>query len=169
MMAKSKIVVPDKLAIMAFDPGGTTGVGWATMDVKGTLAETLQGAEIASCDITGTYQQQASKLVDLWNTMYYGWTIERGIPADCVELVSEGFTLRKFGSSDKKGLYPVWISAMVEGALWKTGVRVVYQDPSTKGRTTTARMKRWGIWERGASQHRKDTMKHIAYRVNQLI
>lgn len=164
-----KIVVPDRLAIMTFDPGGTTGVAWGVMDVEGTLAETLQGAELASCDITGNHQQQANKLHDLWTTLHYGWLVERQIPDDNIHLVSEGFSLSKIGSREKVGLYPIWIAAMFEGLVWVSGARIVYQEPSTKRRSTTARMKRWGCWERGASEHRKDAMRHLAYRVNQLI
>lgn len=160
---------PDRLAVMAFDPGGTTGVAWGVMQVRDTLAATLQGAELASCDLTGEYQQQATKLLDLWNTLVFGWNVEREIPLDCIHLVSEGFSLRKFGSSDKKGLYPVWISAMFEGLVWESGVRMRYQEPATKSRSTSARMKRWECWEVGVSDHRKDAMRHLAFRVNKLI
>lgn len=160
---------PDRLAVMAFDPGGTTGVAWGVMQVRDTLAATLQGAELASCDLTGEYQQQARKLYDLWTTLNFGWTVERQIPADNVHCVSEGFILRKFGSSDKKGLYPVWISAMFEGLVDGDGVAVRYQEPATKSRSTSARMKRWGCWEVGVSDHRKDAMRHLAFRVNKLI
>lgn len=161
--------VPDRIAVMAFDPGGTTGVAWGAMKVRDTLAATLKGAFLASCDITGDYQQQAGKLQDLWTGLSYAWTVEEELPADDVHLVSEGFSLSKIGSREKVGLYPVWIAAMVEGLVWPSGTRVAYQEPSTKSRSTTARMKRWGCWEVGVSQHRKDAMKHLAYRVNQLI
>jgi hypothetical protein len=160
---------PDRLAVMAFDPGGTTGVAWGIMQVRDTLAATLQGAELASADITGEYQQQATKLLDLWTTLHFGWSVERQVPADNIHCVSEGFLLRKFGSSDKRGLYPVWISAMFEGLAWDSGVRVRYQEPSTQARSTSARLKRWGAWEVGVSPHRRSAMKHLAFRVNKLI
>lgn len=151
------------------DPGGTTGVAAGTMLVKGTLAETLQGAQLVTCDVTGDYQTQAAKLYDMWTALQYGWSVEEQIPDEDIHLVSEGFSLHKIGSREKVGLYPVWIAAMLEGMLWRSGQRVVYQEPSTKSRSTTVRMKRWGVWERGASEHRKDAIKHLAYRVNQLI
>jgi hypothetical protein len=166
MMSKK---VPSRIAVMTFDPGGTTGVAWGAMKVRDTLAATLQGAFLASCDITGEYQQQADKLHELWTGLSYAWTVEEELAADDVHLVSEGFSLHKIGSREKVGLYPVWISAMFEGMLWQSGTRVVYQEPSTKSRSTTERMKRWGCWERGVSQHRKDAMKHLAYFVNGLI
>lgn len=161
--------LPDRIAVMAFDPGGTTGVAWGVMKVEDTLAATLGGAELASADITGEYQQQATKLYDLWTGFKFHWIVELQVPSDCVHLVSEGFSLSKFGSREKVGLYPVWISAMLEGLVWEDGDRVHYQEPSTKSRSTSARMKRWGCWERGVSDHRKDAMRHLAYRVNQLI
>jgi hypothetical protein len=161
--------VPDRLAVMAFDPGGTTGVAWGKMDVQPTLAETLQGAELFSCDLTGDYQEQALKLARLWSNMNFQWTVEQELSAASVHLVSEGFSLHKIGSREKVGLYPVWISAMFEGLVYQSGARVVYQEPSTKSRSTSARMKRWGCWERGVSDHRKDAMRHLAYRVNKLI
>lgn len=163
-------LAPDKIAVMAIDPGGTTGVAFGQMRVRDTLGETLKGAYVlGSCDVTGDYQQQAVKLFDMWTSLSYHWTIELGIPADNVHLVSEGFSLSKFGSREKVGLYPVWIAAMLEGLAWASGVRVRYQEPATKSRSTSARMKRWGCWERGVSDHRKDAMRHLAYRVNQLI
>lgn len=161
--------VDDRIAVMAFDPGGTTGVAWGIMKVEDTLAATLQGAELASADITGEYQEQAVKMYDLWMAMVARWNVERQLRLDSIHLVSEGFTLRKFGSSAKVGLYPVWIAAMFEGLLWDTGMRVRYQEPAAQGRSTSARLKRWGAWEVGVSPHRRSAMKHLAYRVNQLI
>jgi hypothetical protein len=161
--------IPDQLAVMAFDPGGTTGVAWGVMKVEPTLNETLNGAELGSCDITGDYRQQAGKLADLWSGLVYNWNIERQISLENIHCVSEGFSLHKIGSREKVGLYPVWIAAMFEGFVWRLGVRVMYQEPSTKSRSTSARMKRWGCWQRGVSEHRKDAMRHLAYRVNKLI
>lgn len=161
--------VPDRIAVFTFDPGGTTGVAWGVMKPEQTLNETLNGAELASCDITGDYKQQAGKLYDLWTGLVYNWNVEREISLDDTYCVSEGFSLSRIGSRDKVGLYPVWIAAMFEGLVWNEGVRVEYQEPSTKGRSTSARMKRWGIWERGVSEHRKDAMRHLAYKVNKLI
>lgn len=161
--------VADKIAVMAFDPGGTTGVAWGCMTPRQTLSETLNGAELASADITGNHHQQAEKMRELWMTMVMRWNVERQISLENVHLVSESFTLRKFGSSNKLGLYPVWILAMFEGLVWDAGFRVVQQDPSTQARSTSARLKRWGAWEVGVSPHRRSAMKHLAYRVNKLI
>lgn len=161
--------VDDRIAVMAFDPGGTTGVAWGIMKARTTLNETLNGAELASCDITGDHRQQAVKMYDLYMAMVARWNVERQVPLPSIHVVSENFTLRKFGSSNKQGLYPVWILAMFEGLLWDTGFRVTLQDPSTQGRSTSARLKRWGAWEVGVSPHRRSAMKHLAYRVNQLI
>jgi hypothetical protein len=139
------------------------------MKMYATVAETLQNAEVFSQDVTGTYQEQAIKLEGLLAALSYEWTVERGLSASGLHVVSEGFSLRKFGSSDKVGLYPVWIAAMFEGMLVERGIEVVYQEPSLKSYATSARMKRWGIWPRGASEHQKDARRHIAIRLNKIL
>lgn len=161
-------IVADRVGLFTFDPGGTTGVAWALLELRATLAETLQEGEVFSQDITGTYQEQAHKLDELLSALRYEWTVERGLSAEHLYVVSEGFSLSKIGSREKVGLYPIWISAMFEGLV--DGLDTVeYQEPSTKSRSTTARMKRWSVWPRGASEHQKDARRHLCYKLNGLL
>jgi hypothetical protein len=42
----SVVSVPDKFAVMAVDPGGTTGVATGIFDSKATVAETLTSGDV---------------------------------------------------------------------------------------------------------------------------
>jgi hypothetical protein len=160
--------IPDYIGVFAFDPGGTTGVAWSMMKVHATVAETLQAAEVFSQDVTGDHREQAVKLDELLMACEYEWTVERALSAGDIYVVSEGFSLHKIGSREKVGLYPVWVAAMFEGLVHGRH-EVVYQEPSEKKYATSARMKRWGLWRRGGSEHEKDARRHIAIRLNKII
>lgn len=162
------IVVPDQVGVFAFDPGGTTGVGWALMDVKDTVAKTLRYADIQTVEVTGDWKEQARKLRDLWLAVSHEWK-ERGLAGQHTYLIREDFNLYKFRSSDKKGVYPIWISAMLEGLLDLTDVDIIAQQVvQAKRFATNARLKRWGVYVPG-SEHKRDAVRHIAFKLNKVI
>lgn len=162
------IVVPDQVGVFAFDPGGTTGVGWALMDVKDTVAKTLRHADIHTLEVTGDWKEQARKLRDLWVSVEYEWVVERGLDARHAHLIREDFNLYKFRSSDKKGVYPIWISAMLEGLLDEKAMITAQQVVQAKRFATNARLKRWGVYVPG-SEHKRDAVRHIAFKLNKVI
>lgn len=161
-------VLKDHVGIFAFDPGGTTGVAWSMMKLRTTMAETLKAAEVFSQDITGEHDEQAVKLDEMFTATAMAWNVERMLPLDCIYVVSEGFTLRKIGSSAKVGLYPVWVAAMFQGMVYGRAV-VEYQEPAQKKYATNDRLKRWGLWVPGQSDHQRDARRHIAIRLNRLL
>jgi len=44
-----------------------------------------------------------------------------------------------------------------------------WQDASIKAVVTHERLKRWNLWERSVSQHRRDALAHLTHRVRILL
>lgn len=156
------------IALMAVDPGGTTGVGWgyfpgAEEDL--TLAERCaEGKNVDSFEITGGWKQQAAKLA----LEYIDFEAEARLDGcELVELVVEDFILRKLKSSDRQGIYPVYIRACLEGILIRRDMRWVFQQPSVAKAVTNERLRDIGLYVVG-SEHRRDAMRHLAARLRRL-
>lgn len=171
------VVVPDKFAVMALDPGGTTGLATGMfrtdrgdMMMKEVLARAIKKGVLLAADVDGDPVEQAWWLAKAWSDFRFVCTVERGIAESDVVLVIEDFQLRQ-RSAD---LAPVRVTTGLLTLLrgregdWPLGAPV-YQGPSeAKGTATNDRLRSWGLWQVG-SEHRRDAMRHLATRVSRML
>lgn len=156
------------------DPGGSSGLAWGRVRDEGTVAERLAAIpELRTETLRDPdWMAQARIISRLWSS-FRGDCYRAGLPA---YFVCEDFILTHLGSSDRTGLYPVWIAAAVVGYRngladgYESGgfgpaapVETFWQQPSAaKGYATDARLKRWGLWIK-AQPHERDACRHLAY------
>lgn len=156
------------------DPGGSTGLAWSRVRDEGTIAERLAArSHHGSMTLEHPdWLHQAEEIARHW-ARFRAECHLAGLPA---YYICEDFILTHMGSSDREGLYPVWVGAAALG--FRTGVarmyeeanfgrsapiEVVWQQPSdAKGYATDERLKRWGLWLPGKA-HERDAWRHLAY------
>jgi hypothetical protein len=163
-----------RVAIMAVDPGGTTGVARGTFDLGlGSVRECIAGCDdLESFDVAGDEREQAMGLALEWKEWQFDRHVEGGIALSDVVLVFEDWTPRlPLKSGERVVFYPVRIPAMFEGLAWRClppdGVR--WQLPSTAMTfATDARLRSWGLWFRGRV-HQRDAARHVAAQLNSLL
>lgn len=177
------IVIPDTAAVLALDPGETTGVAAALLNLKrasttkGLMRRVVEKRMLKVQQVTGSPEDQAWELFELWKEFVFLSHIENGVPRDAVVLVIEAFQLRQRDAN----LAPVEIigalKALLRGpsfgrdgelTLWGWG-RPVFQTPSqAMGYATNDRLKDWGIWT-VAQEHGRDATRHLALRASKLL
>ncbi len=174
---------PRFIAVMAVDPGGTSGVAWGVYDLNaGSVPDIIASGQMTGCaEVTGAEEWQAAKIVEQWKDFEMFARIKLDA-AGCI-LVFEDFILRVGrGSSDRAGLSPVRITSLVYGLLmshhvgtaapwgmdaWQSALESqmipwkLQQPSSAKNFATKERLKRWGLWEVGA-RHARDAWRHVA-------
>lgn len=183
----------DRFAVLAIDPGRTTGVAACHFDAKTTLKETLLNAEEkkavevgAFLDSEGVYQKEWAEITHMepWllhsrriagviNRFSYRALIECEIPAPNIHIVFEDFVLRRRKEGGATGdLTSIWVMAGAMGRYDEghvTDMNVTFQQAGeAKGFATNARLKLWGLYEPG-SEHCKDAWRHLATLANKLI
>lgn len=175
----------DFVAIMAIDPGVTTGVACGVFDLGlGSVADCLRGGVLCSsyC-VGGPGSSEISQALDLYGD-WRRWREAVGVlggrgraaldMAECCQLVCEDWTPRlPLKSGKREVFYPVRVPAMLEGLLVSgvgaCSVDVVYQMPGMAiSYCTDERLRRWGKWVKG-STHRRDAWRHVACRLNVLL
>jgi hypothetical protein len=179
-MTKLKIV-PDKFAIMACDPGNTTGCGTGIFRTdKGdnmlvtVMARAIKKNTLSTWHETGQYYEQAWVLAHHWLDFRYKCNVEYGIPLPDIHLVIEAFNLRK----KNVDLTPVSIIGGLVTLLysnklaesnqpWPLG-EPEWQEPSTAKSVTNHRLKLLNVWVPG-SEHRRDVMRHIVSKVSAIL
>ena len=154
--------------VFVLDPGGSSGLAWARVRDEGTVSERLAARTEPGSDTVShpDWMEQAKEVVRRWLD-FQDRCHAAGIPA---YLVIEDFILTRFKSSDRTGLYPVWIAAAVRG--YRNGladsvpgaanVGTVWQLPTCMTYATDERLKRWGLWVRGR-EHERDAWRHLAF------
>lgn len=180
---RSKKKQPSRyVAVMAVDPGGTTGVAWGVYDLAGgAIPDILAAGEMTgSAQVTGAEEWQAAKIVEHW--VDFEMFARHKFGAEPL-LVFEDFILRVgHGSSERSGLSPVRITSLVYGLLlghhvgtaapwgedaWEAARRSqmipwkLQQPSAAKSFATKDRLKRWGLWTVG-QQHARDAWRHLA-------
>lgn len=179
----------DRIAILAIDPGQTTGVAAAFIPKLETLKESLlaipkkdkKAVEVRGIDPNAevpTAEEDwivhAQRLVTIMSRFEYRALIELQIPADDIHFVFEDFILRRKRQGGATGnLTSIWVMA---GAIASfkhgrvgTSSPFHYQQASlAKGFATNKRLKLWGLYEPG-SEHKKDAWRHLAYKANHLL
>lgn len=145
------------LSLLAFDPGGTTGVARVWLPLSAfSSGRILSELEFEAFQVGGSEKSQGLDLA-LILAEYSG------------PIVVESFTLRKFSQSSDL-LAPVRIIARIEQIIdtlenWDTGYAirrkpVFFQDPAlAKSTANDERMRRWGLWTPG-KPHGNDAMRH---------
>lgn len=163
------------IAIMAIDPGGTTGVAMGIFPVRSGGAGRTERLitdrlELDTCEVGGDYLEQAVALIDGWREFK---AILKGVGVKRRPIiVMESFILRPGkASADPAQLMPVRVAAAFEALMLRrrragAAGLVEYQTPSqAKGYATDERLREWGLWKVG-SAHERDALRHMAYRLH---
>lgn len=182
-MSKNKS--DDRLAILAVDPGRTTGIAAAYVPRRQTLKESLLAAtHKKAVEVVGkrpgdeiTYMEDwllhSRRIYNIMKRFECAALIENEIPAYNIHFVFEDFVLRRKREGGATGdLTSIWVMA---GAIGRYDEGVVsmlqihYQQASlAKGKATNERLKLWGLYEPG-SEHRKDAWRHLATLADKLL
>lgn len=161
-------VVPDKFAVMAVDPGGTTGCGTGVFRTdKGddmlvsVFARAVKKNQISTWEEKGPSELQSRVIVAHWTDFRFRCNTEYGIPLPNIHLVMEDFALRELQAElisveIKGGVKTLLVG---ENGTWPLG-KLQWQQPSQAKSVKNDRLKRLGIWVVG-SEHRRDVMRHI--------
>lgn len=165
------LLVPDSVAVIAFDPGRVTGVSrgvfaLGSVDTVAGVWAARSKAETWECE--GTIEEQVDELVNEFGD----WLVERhvfdGIALPHLYVVREDFKLR----TKQADLTPVELSAAFDQEWRSTHghwVEIETQMPSNaKTYATDARLRAWGAWVRG-SAHRRDANRHLLLKLSRLL
>jgi hypothetical protein len=161
-------------AVMAVDPGGTTGVCAGWVELKPTLKATLlEGIErLKTTTVTGDYIEQGRELLDIWIRFCFG-SNERNIPIQKRTLAVENFVLRRREGGGATGnLTSCWVGGAFGMALdmSQLGVDIRWQTASDgKRKATNDRLKMWNLYEPGETEHERDAKRHFALCVDRII
>ncbi len=159
-------------AVMAVDPGGTTGVYAGWVDLKPTRRETLTKGKLneKAVEVTGDYLEQARRLSQIFVGFSFACN-EANIGVANRHLAIENFVLRRRQEGGATGnLTSIWVAAAFACSISELPAsEVTWQMPSSaKALATDQRLKDWGLWIKG-STHKRDAARHFALLVDSLI
>ena len=172
-------IVPEVFAVMAIDPGTTTGAVAGLFHPAADIATCLKEGEWEAWEVEGSPAEQAWEIMDEFRDRQAIWNIA-GVAFPNIHLVVESFALRlkkaHGAGSDQRMIDPVRVSSAMEtlalhilnGEL-RPWVRLEYQLPSEAKRSVpNARMRRWGAWVKG-SEHKRDATRHMLKKISDII
>lgn len=178
---------PDSpLAILAVDPGKTTGVAAAYVPQLETLKDSLLAAthkkakEVRGIDPEAEVPTSiedwlihSRRIYNIMKQFEFTAIIENQIPAPNVHYVFEDFVLRRKKEGGATGnLTSIWVMAGAIGRYDEgvvSSLQIHYQQASlAKGKATNERLKMWGLYEPG-SEHTKDAWRHLATLADRLL
>ena len=146
------------LRILAFDPGGTTGVAAVNYPAIGEAPDRWKVQQIK-----GEETKQASLMAKLVDQLLRDQAKNPGLR---IAVVSERFIIRKFNQS-RDFLAPVRLNSCLEWHCAEMAVEPVeihWQQPSlAKSAWTDARLKAGGYWltaSKGGGDHAMDALRH---------
>lgn len=170
-------------AILAIDPGGTTGVAAGYVELEETRRKTLEGiTNKKSTEVTGNYLEQAEQLATVMGNFVFKANVENSIPLPNIHIAIEDFVLRRRTEGGATGnLISCWVAAATvavfcshSGSLWP-GLVVVNDEIITwqtasdaKHVANNERLKSYGLWVVG-SAHERDAFRHLVLRVDKLL
>jgi len=181
-------------AILAIDPGGTTGVAAGYMELEETRRKTVEGmTNRKSVEVTGDYLGQAVKLDNIFRHFIFTANVSYGIPLPNIHLAIENFVLRRREAGGATGnLISIWVAAAFAGMMCKhftlveseggaiavEALTVLDDEPAkaiswqnasdAKHVANDERLKSYGLWVVG-SAHERDAFRHIVLRVDKLL
>jgi hypothetical protein len=187
-MSRKAVVIPDAFAIMALDPGGTSGLAAGVFaprpsdqpTVKQTLRRAVRKRMIQALVIDGPPERQGHRVARGWRDFTYRCNVELGLPLTDIWFVVEDFNLRQMAVD----LAPVEVTAAVRTAQtapttsgWHDDVpegRYVKVSASeAKTFATNDRLKLWTVYDvgrgRGFGDHARDALKHVCLGVNKCL
>lgn len=160
-------------AILAVDPGGTTGVAAGHYELLGSMKRTVTTGQRMhkTAEVKGDWLEQANTIVQLAVRWAYTAQVEHHIPADRLHVVFENYIPdpKRVGAG-ATDLSPVWVGAPAGAMIVnELGLDVVWQTASeAKGYATNERLKQWGLWVVG-SAHERDANRHLAKLLDRLL
>jgi hypothetical protein len=169
--------------ILAIDPGVTTGVARAVVDLsEGMVAECFSGAlEKESWEVVGDEGEQGLLLAnavaafvhDLSGYSYSSRAAGGMVTPDWSLVIEDWVPRLPLKSGKREVFYPVRVPQRMLGRLEESGLfeggGVAWQLASPAKRfATDARLRKWGVWVRG-SDHQRDAWRHVASRLNVLL
>jgi hypothetical protein len=178
-------------AVLAIDPGGTTGIAAGYMELENTRRSTLEGMyNKKSAEVKGNYLEQAVALDNIFRHFIFTANVEHGIPQPNIHVAIEDFVLRRRTEGGATGnLTSVWVAAAFAGILCKhftlvddsdvvEALTVMDDEPAKAITWQTAsdakhvandeRLKSYGLWVVG-SAHERDAFRHLVLRVDKLL
>ena len=165
-------------AIMAIDPGISTGVAWGLFETEGTtVRESMTTKQKSgSTTIIGTEMEQAKALYELWHQFKIGAVQQHGIAPDDVELIIEDFSLFPGGhAGGKEGVAPARVGWAFEGyrqgraAKYRNDKHIspaIWQLPNALRNRKL--LKKWDCWIRGR-EHERAAWCHVGERLRKVI
>lgn len=183
--------IPDKFAVMAFDPGGTTGEAFGFFNA-GRIAEPSTGAVLRRAvrkrrlvvnqfgdkldpDLLAKEAAHGAYIFRRW-VEFTAEANMAGIAIPDIHLVIEDFQLNRAVAD----LAPVKVTWAALGLLreasgtWasmslRPEGKLHFQPPSTAMTyATNERLRSWGLWKVGA-EHGRDAARHLALRVSKIL
>lgn len=155
-------------AIVALDPGTTTGVAWVWKHVPDyNVHLMLDGGKHGDA-----FEVEAKKPLTWHEELTAAHTIVDELEGverlhGLAVVVYEGFTLRQFNMRADL-LAPVRITAMVQAVAEEREVGLaaqwISQSPSSKGTLTRKRMEALNLWLPG-KEHARDALRHLVLRL----
>jgi len=165
------------IGLFVIDPGSHTGLCWGRFWEEGEVSERIASRQFFGHEtVVGEDMWQVRTIWLRWQTFRSG-CVKAGIKH---ELVIEDFILTRLKSSDREGLSPVRIAAMLHG--YRHGLAdgyesagfgptstlaPVYQQPSAAMTyATNARLKAWGLLVLTGDPHQRDAFRHLCLRLS---
>lgn len=175
-------------AILAIDPGGTTGVAAGYVELGDTRRETLETmTNNKTTEVTGDYLWQAAKLDTIFRNFVFTANVEYGIPLPNISIAIEDFVLRRRREGGATGnLTSCWVAAAAVAMFHKVmlatpdgkQITAVAADQTgcihwqtasdAKHVANDARLKSYGLWIVG-SAHERDANRHLVLRVDKIL
>lgn len=179
-------LIPEKFAIMAVDPGGTTGVAQALLRTdrgettkamlrRAVRKEALKVGQVVAADVDrGTRFDalgQAAAVWRAWRDFAYRAQVEYGVPVPYIFLVIEDFALRQRDAelSPVEVTFALLALLRTEMGTWPTfstrvEQRLRFQMPSqAMTYATNERLKGWGVYPLTVGkEHARDALRHLA-------
>jgi hypothetical protein len=169
-------------AIFVIDPGETTGCTKAVVDVgQPNVAASLRRAYVKglleTSEYRGSYVEQSQLIVEdaldffyfatfqkawvpqrNWNYIYEGFNPNRQMHKEFISMEINAGVRTLFSTGDRAN----WLASDVDAVLRQ-------QDPSNKTFVNDRMLKKWGWAWKGRSDHERDTIRHLGYRVDELM
>lgn len=157
------------LAVMGVDPGHVTGVAHCVVAATGTIADRMgqPPSPPVSKVVRGDYIAQAEQLCRIFTGFRAtAFDLHRRTSTSVRPIIAiEDFILTRFKSSEREGLDPVRITVafvtMLHERSLDRDLEIVYQQPSDAMVYDNDRLRHWGLWKVGATEHERDAMRHM--------